>query len=202
MSDVSCRLCLYAPSGEPAAVAGALDAALKGGDVACVILPADANASALAAACAPLTQPRGVALLASGAGPTDVPRDADGLHMTAPSERDLAAAIKRLRPDGMVGAGGFDDRHAALLAGELEPDYVMFGTPQAGIAGDVELVRWWAALFNVPVIAVIADIADAGMMAGAGAEFVAAGDPVWRHPEGPAAAVAAINAALSETEAA
>ena len=119
----------------------------------------------------------------------------DGVHV-AGDEADLAAAIKRLKPERIVGAGSLATRDEAMTAGELGADYVMFGEAQEGarsiglpsLVSLTERVVWWAEIFETPCVAFADTIAAAGALAEAGADFVALGDAIWGSSS-PAAAV-------------
>src|SRR5579872_2490071 len=72
---------------------------------------------------------------------------ADGVHVAGAGE-DLSAAIKRLKPDRIVGAGRLSTRDEAMTAGEMLADYVMFGEPREGmrtmsLTSLAERVAWW-----------------------------------------------------------
>ena len=47
--------------------------------------------------------------------------------MSPAASRRLQKAIEALKPDFIVGAGGFATKHDAMEAGELDIDYVFFG---------------------------------------------------------------------------
>jgi len=204
------RLYLFTPPlADTAAFARELPAALAAGDVAAVLLRLqDADERTLinrAKAVAALVQPRDIALLLDGR-PEIVPRaGADGAHLTGIDA--LTAALPALKPDRIAGAGGLASRHDAMLAGEAGADYVMFGeassfaAPHAGqrlAAGGrppldavLERLAWWAELFQPPCIGYAAQLEEVAPLAQAGADFVALGDWVWTHAQGPAAAIAA-----------
>ncbi|MGH6915390.1 MAG: thiamine phosphate synthase, partial [Geminicoccales bacterium] len=62
----------------------------------------------------------------------------------------------------------------------------------------LELIAWWNELFVLPCLAEGAlDAAACASLARAGADFVALGDAVWRHPDGAAAGVRGIQAAIA-----
>jgi thiamine-phosphate pyrophosphorylase len=120
---------------------------------------------------------------------------ADGVHV-AGAGADLVAAIKRLKPERIVGAGSLRTRDEAMTAGEMGADYVMFGelhggAQTAGLASLVSLterVAWWAQIFETPCVAYAGTIAAAGPLADAGADFVALGDAIWDNSSPAAAA--------------
>jgi thiamine-phosphate pyrophosphorylase len=108
---------------------------------------------------------------------------ADGVHI-AGAGADLAAAIEALKPERIVGAGFLHTRDAAMTAGEMGADYVMFGEPHRGATTMgpellIERVGWWAEIFETPCVAYAETIAAAGALARAGADFVALGEAIW-----------------------
>jgi thiamine-phosphate pyrophosphorylase len=120
---------------------------------------------------------------------------ADGVHVTGAGE-DLVEAVKSLKPERIVGAGSLHTRDEAMTAGEMGADYVMFGEPHGGaqtrglpsLVSLTERVVWWAEIFETPCVAYADTIAAAGVLADAGADFVALGEAVWGSPS-PAGAV-------------
>ena len=117
---------------------------------------------------------------------------ADGVHI-AGAGPDLEAAIERLKPERIVGAGFLRTRDEAMTAGEMGADYVMFGRSQEGartmgLASLAERIAWWAEIFETPCVAYADTIDAAGALAEAGADFVALGDAIWGRSS-PAAAV-------------
>jgi thiamine-phosphate pyrophosphorylase len=108
---------------------------------------------------------------------------ADGVHV-AGAVADLSAAIERLKPERIVGAGFLRTRDQAMTAGEMGADYVMFGEPQGGartmsLASLAERVAWWAEIFETPCVAYADTINAVGALAEVGADFVALGDAIW-----------------------
>lgn len=195
MNEPACRLYLIAPAGlAPQETANAVAAAAEGGDIAALLVPAGDEAAAVCAACAPITAPAGIALVVAGTDSFSLPGEADGLHLEHPDPKALALAVRRLHPHLSVGVGAIEDRHAAMLAGEEGPDYVMFGRIADTTPASPELVAWWSELFTIPSVAVIGDrIEDAAALIAAGADFIAAGQAVWKARECPADAVARLN---------
>lgn len=210
MSEVvnRCRIVLIAPPfGEADSAAGLVGDALRGGDVASVILPQydldDRSFQLLAEAVVPAVQRAGTAALICGEHRVAARTKADGLHVDGPVEA-VREAIEQFAPDKIVGGGRAKDRHSALELGELRPDYVFFGK----LAGDIKpaphhknvaLGRWWASLVEIPCVVMggsaldsVVDIADCG------AEFVALRDAVFADPQKAAMMVAEANALLDE----
>lgn len=196
--DETPRLYLVTPVlDEPKKFLPALRAALEAADVASLLLrlraadPAEAEAAIRAVAA--LVQPRGVALLVEGEPDLVIRAGADGLHVTEGEER-LAAALERLAPDYIVGAGALESRDDAMRAGEASADYVLFGDAGADErAPSPELVlertRWWAEIFNTPCVALARTLDEIAPLAAAGADFVMVGEAVWDDPRGPAEAI-------------
>lgn len=131
-------------------------------------------------ALAGLIQEAGAALVID---PPDDLRDvaragADGVQAGNPAA--LAAALKDLKPDRIVGAGGLRNRDAAMEAGEAGADYLIFGEPRADgslppLDQVVERCRWWAELFNVPCIGYAPGPEAVKPLAATGVEFLAFG---------------------------
>ena len=210
MTEPRTRLFLVtAPLASASGAAGAIAAALAGGDVACLLLRlapgAERDRKDVVKSLAATVQDGGTALL------LEDPRlvahtGADGVH-AAGADEAFAAALDAMKPDRIVGAGSLDSRDAAMRAGEAGADYVMFGDAGFGAdgpaAGDVaEAAGWWAAIFNLPCVAFARALADVEALALTGAEFVALGAAVWDDPRGPGAAVAEAQAALDRAGAA
>jgi thiamine-phosphate pyrophosphorylase len=97
----------------------------------------------------------------------------DGVHVTG-AGADLAGAIKRLKPERIVGAGSLRTRDEAMTAGEMGADYVMFGEAHGGaramgLESLAERVAWWAEIFETPCVAYAETLAAAGALKDAGA---------------------------------
>lgn len=212
MSDDSPRLYLLAPAGASAAsFPPLLEKALKAADVACLLIDTsrmrEDDALALAKKCQPLCASRDTALLLTSPHLVK-PAKADGLHVRQTGEdidETLTSAVRQLKPDLIVGAGMLRNRHAAMSAGELDVDYVLFGEPAADghtppFSQTLDRVTWWCEIFNVPCVAFAASIEDAAALAAAGAEFVALREAIWNDPRGVAAALEALYVRLAMHE--
>ena len=170
-------------------------------------------------AIAAVVQRRDIALLLDGRPEIVARAGADGAHLTGIEA--LRAALPTLKPDRIAGAGGLHSRHDAMLAGEADADYVMFGEPplpprwredRVGVRGAVgnrlpfaavqERLAWWAELFQPPCIGYAATADEIRPLAQAGADFVALGEWIWTQPGGTDAAVAAVAAASQSLAAA
>ncbi len=208
MSDAEkrCRLVLILPEGEDlAARAAMLEGALRGGDVASVILPQygldDGQFQKHAEALVAIVQQAGAAALVAGDTRVAGRAKADGIHVTGGLE-ELAEAVEKFTPKLIVGGGNATDRHKALEVGEVQPDYVFFGK----IGGDIKpeahpknLAEWWASMIEIPCVVLGGtDPQSALAVAESGAEFVALDKAVFADPAQAPHVVAAVNALLDE----
>ena len=198
------RLMLITPElDEVEAFEPMLRAALAAGDVAAVVIrlaPADERSRlARAKTLVQAAQDAGAAALLSGEGVEDIVgrSGADGLQTEA--GEGFGEVIGRFKPEKIVGAVAQGARDDAMSAGEAGADYVLFGDPARDepFAATLERVEWWAPIFEVPCVGFARALDDVAALAAADAEFAALGDAVWRHEEGPAAAVASAEAMLS-----
>jgi thiamine-phosphate pyrophosphorylase len=203
MPEPIARLYLVSPIvADAGAFAPLLAGACEAGDVAAVLLRLGGGADERTLLkqiklLAPVPQERGAAALVSTEGDSDLAAlvtrgGADGAHLPAPSG-DVRALRERLR-DRLVGAGGLRSKDDAMSAGEAGVDYVMFGEPRPDgstppLDAVVERSAWWAEIFVTPCVAFAPTLEAVAPLARTGAEFVALCDAVWRHPDGPRAAV-------------
>lgn len=137
---------------------------------------------------APVAQALGAAVLVENEPAVAIRGGADGVHVAGDAAA-LRAAIDRLKPDRIVGAGRLATRHAAMEAGEAGADYVMFGEPFPGPGGaeawpplDGILARaaWWTPIFETPCVACAPSAEAVAALAATGAEFVALGPWAFR----------------------
>lgn len=205
------RLYLFTPLlDDPAALARTLERALPLADIAAVLLRLnDADERALInriKAVAAVVQRRDIALLIDGRPELVARAGADGAHLAGIEA--LRAALPALKPDRIAGAGGLRSRHDAMLAGETEADYVMFGEPEREAAGTgrgknppfpavEERVAWWAELFQPPCIGYAASADQIRPLAEAGADFVALGEWIWSEEAGAERVLAAAAQSLA-----
>ena len=179
------RLYLAVPAVERSAeLARDLGALLDAAEVAAVLLRlpplAERDLVAHVRAIAPTVQGRGVALVLDGHAKIAVEADVDGAHLTGIAA--LTAALERLKPARIAGAGGLLSRHDAMLAAERGADYVMFGGPGSGrppFEAIIERVAWWSELFEPPCVAHAESLDEVAALAAAGADFVAIGALVF-----------------------
>jgi thiamine-phosphate pyrophosphorylase len=205
MAEAAPRLYLITPTlADAAGFDITLGAALEAGDVACVFLRmqvmAGSESKKLVARLAEVTQKHDAALLIED--PQLAARcDADGVHVSGVGAA-LEAAVAAMKPDRIVGVGGLSSRHEAMLAGDSNADYVMFGVSDDVDDGPgiLERTAWWAEIFNLPCVAYARTLADVGPLVAAGADFIALGEAVWEHPQGAAAAVKAAMSTLAEAQ--
>ena len=189
------------------AFAPRLEAALSGGDVACVLIyQLEATAKALqdtAAKLVPMIQKAEAAALIYRDTQVTGRTGADGAHIDSSFE-DIKLAMESLQPARIVGAGGTKMKHEEMEIAESGVDYLFFGRldleEQPGAhAKTLERAEWWAELFSTPCVALGGnDLATLGETADTKADFVALKDAIWQHPEGPAQAVRLANAILDQ----
>jgi thiamine-phosphate pyrophosphorylase len=181
------------PVSDPGAVADDLAAALNATDIAAVLLRlADGQERDLIAhigALRILIQSNGAALLLAGHPSLVARTQADGAHMTGVDA--LKAAAPALKPTYIAGCGGLTSRHDAMLAGETGADYVMLGEPDAEghrprLEAILERIAWWSEVMTIPCVGYAAHLDEIGVLAQAGAEFVAIGENIWRSDIGAA----------------
>jgi thiamine-phosphate pyrophosphorylase len=213
MTDTpGCRLYLITPQAlDPAAFRDTLAAALDAGDVAAVQLRLkdadDAAWHAAIDALRPVAQSRGVAFLLNDRPELVRPTGCDGVHV---GQTDTPARQARtLIGDATLGVTCHASRDLAMAAGEDGADYVAFGAFFPSVSKDVtnladpDILTWWSDLMEPPCCAIGGiTAANCGTLVQAGADFLAVIAAVWSHPDGPAAGVRALNAAIVAASAA
>ncbi|MGJ8527949.1 thiamine phosphate synthase [Maritalea sp.] len=168
--------------------------ALADNDVAALLIQRgdrdDADYIEIAQALIPIAQSANCAALLDNMPEAVRKLGADGVHMTGAPET-IIQAVKSLKPNAIVGAGGIHTKHDAMTKGELGIDYVFFGHLAAAKSDDEftseQLANWWAETFEIP--AVVFNLENADM--DASCEFRAVREQVWTS-ENPNAAIAAI----------
>jgi thiamine-phosphate pyrophosphorylase len=183
-----------------------LAAALDAGDVAAVQLRLkdidDERLKRAIDATRPVAQARGVAFILNDRPDLAVAHGCDGAHV---GQDDTPAAIARkLLGELQLGVTCHASRELAFAAGEAGADYVAFGaffptaTKDAPIRADIEILEWWVELAELPCVAIGGITAEnCAPLVRTGAHFLAVVGAVWNHPEGPAAGVRAMNAAIA-----
>ena len=208
MAGTGTRLYLVTPPRlDPAAFADSLATALDAGDVACLQLRLkDASRDEVARATEalmPICHARDVAFLLNDDAKRAVELGCDGAHL-GHGDGDHEAARKILG-DRTLGVTCHASRHLAMIAGERGADYVAFGaffpteTKEVVHHAGTDILEWWSEMSEIPCVAIGGiTAANCGPMVRAGADFLAVVGAVWNHPDGPAAGVRAMNAAIEE----
>ena len=207
MGGDGCRLYLITPPAlDPAAFADVLAAALDAGDVAAVQLRLkDIEESALRRAIdvlRPVAQRRDVAFILNDRPDLAVAQGCDGAHV---GQTDSPASVARkILGDRTMGVTCHNSRDLEMTAGDDGADYVAFGaffptaTKEAPTRADPEILSWWHELMEPPCEAIGGITAEnCAPLVQAGADFLAVIGAVWNHPDGPAAGVRAMNAAIA-----
>ena len=210
-----CRLYLITPPviSEISAFARELDAAMNAGDIACLqirlkdttgVPASDTQIRELASRILAPAQNRNIAVLMNDRPDLAAALHADGVHI-GQSDGSYAEARRIVGPSAIVGVTCHASRHLALEAAEAGADYVAFGaffpteTKSAPAHAERDLLVWWQEMIETPCVAIGGVTLDnARPLVEAGADFLAVSAGVWRHPHGPAAAVAGFNALFDE----
>ena len=202
--DNRCRLYLVTPPAfDPEAFRRELEAALGGGDVACLQLrlkgASDDAVRRAARALMPLCHAREVAFIVNDRPDLAAALGADGVHV-GQEDAGYASARAAMGSAGIVGVTCHNSKHLAYEAAEQGADYVAFGaffptaTKEPKTRADVDLLRDWSMSMTVPCVAIGGiTVENCAPVVEAGADFLAVVNGVWGHPAGPAAAVAAFN---------
>lgn len=151
-------------------------------DVASLILaPGKLDETAFQAGAAPLVaqaQQLGIAAIIADETRVAGRLNADGVQL-GQDPNAIRDAVERYAPQMMVGAANVKSRHTALVIGELQPDYLMFGKPggdthEAVNPKNLDLGDWWSAMVEIPCIVLggtsVESVVD---VARCGADFVA-----------------------------
>lgn len=165
-------------------------------EIACVRLRASEDADALsrrADALRELCHARDIPLVLETHAELAAAHGLDGVHL-CDGARNVRAARKALPPDSIVGAYCENSRHAGMTAGEAGADYIAFGpvTAAALAATPVvarEVFEFWSEAIELPVVAEGGVTPDAAEDLAPVVDFVALGQELWGHPDGPAPAL-------------
>jgi thiamine-phosphate pyrophosphorylase len=185
-----------------------LAAALDGGDVASVQLRLkEADDDTLRRACdllRPVAQDRGVAFILNDRPDLVTETGCDGAHIGG-DDMSYAEARRHVGPDAILGVSCYDSTDRAMVAAEAGADYVAFGAFYPTLTKEPrghptpDLLRDWQAVMTIPCVAIGGiKIDNCAHLVRAGADFLAVVTAIWDHADGPAAAVAAFNAAIAE----
>ncbi|MFL5283779.1 MAG: thiamine phosphate synthase [Rhodopila sp.] len=203
-----CRLYLITPPAfDPKPFADLLAAALDAGDVAAVQLRLkdvdDDTWRRAIDVLGPISQARNVAFLLNDRADLARETGCDGAHV---GQDDMPAreARRMLGPDLMLGVTCHASRDLAMQAGEDGADYVAFGaffpsgTKEAKARATPDILSWWSEMMELPCCAIGGITAEnCQPLVRAGADFLAVVGSIWNHPDGPAAGVRALNAAIA-----
>jgi thiamine-phosphate pyrophosphorylase len=204
-----CRLYLITPPSiaDADAFARDLETALSGGDVAALQIRlkdgADAQVAEITRAILPIAQANGVAVIMNDRPDLAASLGCDGVHI-GQEDATYDEARRAVGREGIVGVTCHDSRHLAMEASEIGADYVAFGaffdtaTKEPSARAEPEVLTIWQESMVTPCVAIGGITVDnAAQLAAAGADFIAVCSGVWSHPDGPAAAVAALNAEIA-----
>lgn len=180
-----------------------LEHALDGGDVACVQLrmkeAGDEDIIKAVEILMPICHKKDVAFIINDRPDLALKVGADGVHI---GQEDMSCKEAReiLGENGIIGVTCKDSKHMAMTAGEQGADYVAFGsffpteTKITTSSASTEVLDWWQELFEIPCVAIGGITPEkAGSIAKTGADFIAVCSGVWKHKDGPAAAVKKYN---------
>jgi thiamine-phosphate pyrophosphorylase len=209
MNTEGCRLYIITPERlDPPTFSAALASALDAGDVAAVQLRLKSAGDDIwrraVDALRPVCQSRGVALLLNDRADLVAATGCDGAHV---GQEDMPASEARrlMGPDRTLGVTCKASPDLARRAVEDGADYVAFGaffastSKQVTGLADPEILRWWSrSRPTARPSCAIGGITAANLapLVQAGANLLAIIGGVWNHPEGPAAGVREINAAI------
>ncbi|MFL5159363.1 MAG: thiamine phosphate synthase [Microvirga sp.] len=214
MANTAARLYLITPVLEDASFAPQLAEACATKAVAAILLrlaPADERTLInQVKALAPIAQEHGAAVIVTTEAKADLAAiaargGADGVHLTGDPAL-LREMRDRLKSERAIGVGGIRTKDDAMSFGEAGADYLLFGEPRPdgslpSLESVVERASWWAEIFETPCVAYAPSLDTVEALAATNAEFVALGDAVWSHPDGPAAALKAAAEILERQEA-
>jgi thiamine-phosphate pyrophosphorylase len=203
-----CRVYLITPPKlDPAPFANQLAAAVDAGDVAAVQLRLkDVDDDAWRRTIdvlRPVTQEHGVAFLLNDRADLVRETGSDGAHV---GQEDMPAREARqlMGANAILGVTCKGSRDLAMQAGEDGADYVAFGAFFPSGTKEVtrfigpDILQWWSELMELPCCAIGGITAEnCAPLVQAGTDFLAVVGAVWNHPDGPAAGVRTLNAAIA-----
>jgi len=214
MADTAARLYLITPVLEDSSFAPQLSEVCATGAVAAVLLRlASADERTLTnqvKALAPAAQEHGAAVIVTTEAKADLATiaargGADGVHVAG--DPALVRELRdRLKSERALGVGAIRTKDDAMTFGEAGVDYLLFGEPRPdgslpSLESVVERASWWAEIFETPCAAYAPSLDAVESLVATNAEFVALGDAIWSHPDGPAVAVKAAAEILERQEA-
>lgn len=202
--DEAPRIYLITPAAFDPALPDRLARLLDGFNVACVRLALAASGEDAVARAADalraVAHARDVPLVVADHFRLAARLGLDGVHLSD-GARQLRAAREALGRDAIVGAYARASRHDGLTAAEIGADYVSFGPAGATGLGDgstapLELFEWWSEVIEIPVVAEGGITPEVAAGLARAVDFVALGDELWAHGDGPEAALKLIAARL------
>lgn len=188
-----CQLYLVSPLDVTGGFPDRLARALEAGPVAAFQFRVkDVDQHAAAALAEPLQRicaDRDVAFIVNDSVSLAKRLGADGVHL-GQNDGDPREARQVLGPSVQIGVTCHDSRHLAMEAGDAGADYVAFGsfhqttTKAVRHHADPAILAWWAAVFELPCVA-IGGITpqNAPPLIAAGADFLAVSGAVWNADE-------------------
>lgn len=200
-----CRLVLIIPPLENAV--DLVSKAIKGGDIASVIMPsgdmAKANYQNHATEITKICQNHNIASLVVGDSQIMGRSGADGLFV--PSQlNELIETIARFSPKRIVGYGGVRSRHESMEAAESGSDFLFLGNLDGDIKPEahpknIKLGEWCASVMQPSVIVMGGSSLESVVeVAQSGVDFVGLSKAVFLHEPGPEAGVREANRLLDE----
>ncbi|OYX66677.1 MAG: thiamine-phosphate diphosphorylase [Sphingomonadales bacterium 32-64-17] len=189
----SCSLYLISPLDVGGDFPARLERALDAGPVAAFqfrVKDVDQHEAArLAAPLQEICRARDVAFVVNDSVALAKRIKADGVHL-GQGDGDAREAREELGREVQIGVTCHASRHLAMEAGDAGADYVAFGaffpstTKQSAHKPDVDLLRWWSNLFEIPCVAIGGITPDnAPALIEAGADFLAVSGAVWNGDE-------------------
>ncbi|MBY0406611.1 MAG: thiamine phosphate synthase [Rickettsiales bacterium] len=157
----------------------------------------------------PLCQAHGAAFILNDSPALARTCGADGVHI-GQDDGSVKEARKIMGDDRVIGVSCHDSRHLAMDAGEAGADYVAFGAFYATQSKSAEalarwgtptpeILEWWQAYMLLPCVAIGGITPEnCGPLVAGGADFICAITAIWKHEQGPEAAVRAFNRAIDE----
>ncbi|WP_028467683.1 thiamine phosphate synthase [Nisaea denitrificans] len=209
-SEPRCELYLITPPKiEIDAFAEDLAAALDAGPVACLQLRlkevSDDEIKRAAETLLPICHERGVPMLLNDRPDLALLTGCDGVHV-GQQDTPYNEARRILGDEAMIGVTCHNSLHLAMEAAEGGADYVAFGafypteTKEILHHAEIETLQSWAAISTIPCVAIGGiNLENAPSLIDAGADFLCVITAVWKHPEGPAAAVKAFNELMARS---
>ena len=154
----------------------------KAGDIASIVVtPGGLDETAFQTSAEPIVkaaQAAGIAAVVADQPRVAARIAADGLQL-GQDPVAVGEAIDQYSPRMMVGSANVKTRHTALVIGELQPDYIMFGKPGGDTRPEphpknLDLGSWWSAMIEIPCVVLGGtDVSSVTTVAQTGAEFVA-----------------------------